>query len=169
MSRSCNVDQTHPTTALPETWPAEDLEAVEYCPVCGGVDRTMLYRDLADGRFGAPGSWVLHRCLGCGSAYLDPRPTADAIGRAYRSYHTHEPLDEPVPARSVARRLKRALQNGYLNAWYKFDRHPAASWGRYAVTLLPSIRLRYDRMARHLPIEGRGAGLLDVGCGTLAG
>jgi SAM-dependent methyltransferase len=166
MSRSCNVDQTHPTTTSPETWPEEDLEALGRCPVCGGVDRTTLYRDLADGRFCAPGRWILHRCLGCRSAYLDPRPTEDAIGRAYRSYHTHEPLAEPDPVRGVARQLKRALRNGYLTARYKFALHPAASWGWYVVTFLPPIRLRYDRMARHLPIKGRGAALLDVGCGN---
>jgi hypothetical protein len=92
MSQSPEVDQKHPITALPQSWPVEDLEAVERCPLCGGTDRTVLYRDLTDGRFCAPGTWALHRCLGCESGYLDPRPTADAIGRAYRSYHTHEAL-----------------------------------------------------------------------------
>ncbi len=166
MSQSSKVDQTYPITASPQTRPVEDLEAVECCPICGNTDRTALYGGLTDGRFCVPGRWVLHRCLGCESAYLDPWPTPDAIGRAYRSYHTHEPLGETAPARGVAGRFKRALRNDYLNARYKFDMHPAASWGRYAVTFLPSIRLRYDRMARHLPLGGRGAGLLDVGCGN---
>jgi SAM-dependent methyltransferase len=167
MSQSASVDRTHPATTLPQRWPVEDLEAVERCPLCGGAARTLLYGDLTDGVFfTAPGRWVLHRCLGCESAYLDPRPTAEAIGRAYRSYYTHEPLRELVPARSVVKHLKRALRNGYLNARYNFDLHPALSWARYAMTFLPSIRLRFDRMARHLPIERRGARILDVGCGN---
>jgi hypothetical protein len=75
----------------PEPWPADELEAVDCCPLCGCAERTMLHRDLTDRVFFcAPGGWHLYRCRGCEGAYLDPRPTSESIARAYSSYYTHE-------------------------------------------------------------------------------
>jgi SAM-dependent methyltransferase len=156
-----------PTERLPESWPAEELEAVDRCPLCSCADRTALHRDLTDRVFFcAPGSWSLYQCGGCKGAYLNPRPTSESIARAYSSYYTHEPEGEDYATPSAFERLKQASYNGYLNARYNFNRRPALSWGRWAVAAVPSIRLKRDLMARHLRLERRGARLLDIGCGN---
>jgi SAM-dependent methyltransferase len=147
-------------------WPAEALESVDRCPLCGHRDGDVLYQGLTDTVcFCAPGSWTLYRCPRCKTAYLDPRPTAATIGQAYAKYHTHKESDEPTPPRGVAGRLRRALRNGYLNARYKFDLRPALSLGRWAIGFFPSLRSQNDREAR-LPLPHREARLLDVGCGN---
>lgn len=156
-----------PSKELPELWPAEELEEVECCPLCGCADRIVLHRDLTDRVFFcAPGRWSFYQCGGCESAYLDPRPTLESIARAYGSYYTHEPENEADATPSVLERLKRASYNGYLNAQYNFDLRPALSWSRWAVAAMPSVRLKRDLRARHLWLEHRGARLLDIGCGN---
>jgi ubiquinone/menaquinone biosynthesis C-methylase UbiE len=156
-----------PNEKVPESWPAEELEAVDRCPLCGFADRIALHRDLTDRVFFcAPGTWSLYQCGGCEGAYLDPRPTSESIGRAYSSYYTHDPEGEADTTPNAFGRLKRASYNGYLNAQYNFNLRPAISWSWWAVAAVPSIRLKRDRMARHLRLEPRGARLLDIGCGN---
>ncbi len=150
-------------------WPADGLEAVEACPVCGSRRRELLYDGLTDRVFFcAPGVWTLYRCLGCGSAYMDPRPTRRTIGLAYRSYFTHETPCAAAPERPAAplRRLKAALRNDYLRSRYRISVGPAVPLGRLAVYLAVHRRLDIDRSVRHLPRPARGARLLDVGCGN---
>jgi ubiquinone/menaquinone biosynthesis C-methylase UbiE len=152
---------------VPGLWPAEELEAVDRCPLCGCADRIALHGDLTDRVFfSAAGRWSLYQCGGCEGAYLDPRPTSESIARAYSSYYTHEPEGEGDATRSAFGRLKRAAYNGYLNAQYNFDLRPAISWSRCAVAAMPSKKLKRDLMARHLYLERRGARLLDIGCGN---
>lgn len=156
-----------PSKELPELWPAEELEAVERCPLCGCADRTVLHRDLTDRVFFcAPGRWFFYLCGSCESAYLDPRPTLESIARAYGSYYTHEPENEADATPSVLERLKQASYNGYLNAQYNLDLRPALSWNRWTVAAMPPVRLKRDLRARHLRLEHRGARLLDIGCGN---
>ncbi len=46
-------------------WPAEELEAVDRCPLCGCADRKALHQDLTDRVFFcAPGRWSLYRRAG---------------------------------------------------------------------------------------------------------
>jgi len=65
-------------------------EGIAVCPVCGVRERRMLYEGLGDRWFGVPGKWNLKLCKGCGLTYLDPRPTAEDIGRTYSNYYTHQ-------------------------------------------------------------------------------
>jgi hypothetical protein len=45
--------------------------------------RELIYDGLTDRVYGtAPGRWTLYRCLGRGSAFLDPRPNRETIGLA---------------------------------------------------------------------------------------
>ena len=110
---------TGPNEKLPATWPAEELEAGDRCPLCGCADRKALHQDLTDRVFFcAPGRWSLYQCGGCEGAYLDPWPTLESIARAYSSYYTHEPEGEDDATPSAFERLKQAAYNGYLNAQY---------------------------------------------------
>jgi glycosyltransferase involved in cell wall biosynthesis/SAM-dependent methyltransferase len=164
------AEETLGTAAAPPggEWPAGDLERVTSCPVCGGTERQLLYSGLTDRvTFVAPGSWTLWSCGRCGAAYLDPRPTENTIGRAYRSYHTH---GEPAPAHHAPPgrigRFRWALANGYLNERYGYDFAPASRLGARLAALLPRRRWLADMRVRHLPRSSERPRLLDVGCGN---
>ncbi|HBN55056.1 MAG TPA: hypothetical protein DD456_13815 [Stenotrophomonas sp.] len=146
-------------------WPQEDLEYLGCCPVCDGVERSLLHEDLIDRWFHAAGRWTMHSCLGCGTGYIDPRPGQASIGRAYTNYETHRPNSSSSTGEA---RLATRLRNGYLNVKYGYRMEPAARWGYWAMHLLPPpLRLEWDHYARHLvrPAPGRDR-LLDVGCGN---
>ena len=117
--------------------------------------------------FVAPGEWTLWRCGGCGAAYLDPRPSDDTIGLAYRSYHTHS---EQAPAHQappgMAGKLRWALANGYLNSRYGYDFEPSSRLGGRLARRLPKRRWLADMRVRHLPRPAGRPRLLDVGCGN---
>ena len=147
-----------------EVWPAADLEEVRTCPVCDGPDRA-LHDGLTDRVFGsAPGRWRLVRCTGCGSGYLDPRPTAESIARAYAVYYTHGDV-EPAPPQVALQGPRQALANDHLRSRWGYDVSPVLPGGRLIARALPLRAATVDREIRHLPAHPGGR-LLDVGCGT---
>jgi SAM-dependent methyltransferase len=147
-------------------WPADGLERVERCPVCGDTRRRLLYADLTDRSYrSAPGSWSLFRCGGCSCAYLDPRLDERTAPLAYRTYYDGGAAPGTPTPTHAWRRFRRALRNGYLNATYGYRLSPAAKVGQLVVPLLPRYRDMADEHVRHLPLpEGRPR-ILDVGCG----
>jgi SAM-dependent methyltransferase len=154
------------SAAFDDQWPAEGLESLDHCPVCGESSRELLYDDLTDRSYrSAPGRWSLFRCAGCGSAYLDPRPDAQTAQLAYRTYYGDASRPGPAAPRRGWHRLRRALRNDYLNATYGYHIEPATRAGRLIVPLLPRHRELADEYVRHLRLpEGRPR-LLDLGCG----
>lgn len=148
-------------------WPADGLERVDACPVCGSTNRELLHDDLWDHVFHcAPGTWTLYRCAECGAGYLDPRPTPETIGLAYSQYFTHSDGEQEVERMGAGRRFRRALSNGYRNARFGTDLKPTTRLGYYAVWLFPRRRVELEAGARSLPYPKRGQTLLDVGCGN---
>lgn len=149
-------------------WPADGLERVEQCPVCGGRERHLLYSGLTDRVFRcAPGHWDLYQCKGCRSAYLDPRPTPTTIGIAYSTYFTHKiNSKDDLDGLSWARRVRRALANGYRNHRFGTNHQPSSRLGVLTARLLPSQRLTIDAEIRDIPKAKPGERLLDVGCGN---
>jgi 2-polyprenyl-3-methyl-5-hydroxy-6-metoxy-1,4-benzoquinol methylase len=146
-------------------WPADGLENVPRCPVCGGTQRKLLHANLRDRVFGgAPGQWNLQACGGCGSAYLDPRPTPATIGQAYRNYCTHAPGGAVDSANASGwRRFRIAQRNAYLNANYGYHLKPAA-WN--PILLGSARRRRFDTFTGFFRYPGPGARVLDIGCGN---
>jgi SAM-dependent methyltransferase len=144
-------------------WPRDELEAVPRCPLCESRERTLLHDRLRDLLFGrAPGLWTLHRCRGCAAGYLDPRPIAASIGRAYGGYYTH---DRTPPDEAPGGRWKLALQNGYLNRRYGYAARPAIPLPGPLFTA--RLRRKADRSIRHLRRPGESdPRLLDLGCGN---
>lgn len=155
-------------TTLPEPWhepwPAEGLEHLKACPVCGEAGRALMHEGLIDNSFRtAPGRWILWRCASCDAAYLDPRPSAATIDRAYGSYYTHGA--DPA-ALSRLRQLHRRLVHGYASARYGAWQLPSTAWGVLVIGGVPYLRRHADREYRHLPpLPASGGRLLDVGCG----
>ncbi|MGF1549981.1 MAG: class I SAM-dependent methyltransferase [Sphingomonadaceae bacterium] len=151
----------------PAAWPAEDIEPVGACPGCGSSRRAPMFENLEDRIFGAPGRWTMWRCEDCRSAYLDPRPTAQSMYRAYREYYTHEDArsGEP-PSAGLAGGLKRRLVNGYANRRYATARRPALPTGALLPLLRPALARSIDYGFRHLPRPWGGRRLLDIGCGN---
>lgn len=152
---------TNPRDAAGE-WPADGLEAVDACPVCGSARRHVMYTGLRDRAFrAAPGSWTLIRCEECRSAYLDPRPTAETIELAYRSYYTHGSATPPPPVGG----FREALAGDYRRERWGYTNGTAIPGGRLIARLAPSRGALVDRNLRHLPATPGGR-LLDVGCGS---
>jgi len=137
---------------------------VPACPVCGDRSRASLHADLTDRMFGAvPGTWNLWRCRGCGSGYLDPRPTPESIGRAYETYYTHQDDGAAPPPPGVGA-LRRGLANDYLHARWGYEVEPVVRGGRWIGRVAPLRGASVGREIRHLPARPGGR-LLDVGCG----
>ncbi len=155
--------------ALNETpWPAQDIETLGACPLCGGGQRHLLHENLADRIFfTAPGRWQLWGCDTCGAGYLDPRPTPGSISRAYAVYYTHNQTLAPQSAQpSREARLKQAMLNDFLNARFSYHIRPALPLGRLAFALRPDKTRDAAAMVRHLPAPRPGEILLDIGCGN---
>lgn len=161
------INERH-TERVIEDWPADGVEGVRGCPICGSGRRHLLYTGLTDRVFYcAPGRWNLYQCEKCHSAYLDPRPTLETIGLAYAEYFTHSSqMQDGHDNLSRFRRVRRALANGYRNYRFGANLQPANRLGVLAAMLLPTQRRIIDGEYRHLPKPQPGARLLDVGCGN---
>jgi len=129
------------------------------CPLCGG-EGGFLYRALLDWASGVQGNWGIRGCSDCGTAWLDPQPVPEDIGKLYPSrYYTHE-----VMPRTRFDNLREAIsQHVLVRMGYPVQRSKA---------LLPRLLSRTRASARAAtlgvmdlpPLEG--GTLLDVGCGN---
>lgn len=167
-----------PPNASPRSdteWDANELETLGHCPICQNAARTVVYENLTDTLFRcAPGRWTLHACKGCGTAYLDPRPTATSIDQAYAQYCTHPEAADQASAqnapgwRSALRTFARATLNSYRNARWQMALTPSNAWGRHVVPWASPVRSLIEQQMRHMPSQppGRQGRLLDVGCGN---
>lgn len=107
----------------------------------------------------------MYKCKACGTAYLDPRPTASSIHLAYSSYYTHS-SGISTGNTSLLKRLWLSSAKSYRN--WRFSSHKSLRClpGFLLVSLLPGKRRLIDAQMRHLPRPRSGQLLLDVGCGN---
>lgn len=169
MSETIEYKQAPALTPWQIPWPSDELEHVSQCPVCKSSDRQLLHANLVDNVFFvAAGHWQMYRCMRCRSAYLDPRPNAASIGKAYETYYTHAASGEQAEFAKAGKRnrLKSRLSNGYVNDRYGATRQPASVWGVRLARFLPRQRQKLDAAFRYLPKPEPGQKLLDIGCGN---
>lgn len=147
-----------------ESWPADALEPVAKCPYCDGTDRNLAYQGVEDWAFGcAPGRWDYWNCEHCRALYLDPRPTAATISKAYARYYTH--ADAGVTSRVSAFKLR--VRNEYWSQVFQCSIAPRwglPRWLGWSMEWLkPHIAEPFGlRQWAQLP---KGM-LIDVGCGN---
>jgi SAM-dependent methyltransferase len=148
-----------------QAWDAGELEHLDACVVCGFRTLVPLYDDL---RAHDPAGWRLDRCAGCGCALLNPRPTAAAIGKAYRGpYRPYKRRRaRPVPKGARAR-LRRAVTDAYLRRRWGYASLTARPALIAVAAARPGLRRAADRLVRFVPSnDAADARLLDIGCGA---
>jgi 2-polyprenyl-3-methyl-5-hydroxy-6-metoxy-1,4-benzoquinol methylase len=157
-----------------------ETEAMPDCLICSREGVT-LHPALHDRVFGAPGEWRMVECRACGVAWLDPRPTASDIGKAYETYYTHRMQDAGtvfrtvVPSAARAERARRRVVDWFRTAAERIRARrlgypvPHASLGVRVLSRIgervPVVRDSAVLAVAGLP-PGRGRRLLDVGCGS---
>jgi 2-polyprenyl-3-methyl-5-hydroxy-6-metoxy-1,4-benzoquinol methylase len=146
-----------------EEWPEAELEKLNSCPVCHASNYSLLHDQVRDWSFfSAPGAWSYWHCNDCASVFLNPRPSEQSIGRAYKTYYTHK-----VSAGSGVARAKTRWKNEKLSQLLNRDIRPRLN---LPVILKPWLARRAARMG--LPFGWAELGamnpgeLMDVGCGS---
>jgi len=142
-------------------------ESVPLCPVCGSRESRVLYTNLKDRLFTAPGEWTLKQCCDCGSAFLDPRLTREDIGKAYETYSTHSTASNQSNSNSLVRRFYEGLKAGYLSRHWGYTQG-TKHWQRLlgsSLRFLPRPQSQLDSEVMYLRASP-GKFLLDVGCGS---
>jgi len=86
------------------------------CLMCGAPSRLVL-TGLFDDRFGAPGTYEVRECLGCGLEQTWPQPSAAELKRLYEEFYNwggeHQTL--------YTRLRERILSSGWYRVWLKWD------------------------------------------------
>lgn len=137
------------------------VQNVSACYVCG-AEGQLLYENLRDRLFGAPGDWNLKKCSNakCELLWLDPMPIEADLHKIYETYYTHQVSNscaehaESGQAPSLALRpFLKVLKFGYQLLGYLTGMNSALSRARMNAA---KMYLGNDRAGR----------LLDVGCGN---
>lgn len=140
------------------------------CYLCGAPGE-FLYRNLKDRLFGAPGSWNVKRCPrpGCGLAWLDPMPSQEDLGKAYKNYFTHQgPVAQNIVKKNgLLEQAYQFVKNGYLAQRFGYAT-AKSNWQRHIGLLLYLLPIRRASVNQGvMGLRARpGAYLLDVGCGN---
>jgi len=154
-------------TDSPPHWSRGQLEAVVECPACSSSKRTMDSFTRRDNEGVMADLWRMVQCTDCQSIWLDPRPDAQSLHRAYDDYFTHNTEAGDV-SQNGGSGVAWRLIHGYLNRRFGMQRKPASSWGYAIFSLIEPWRLKLDYYGRHLTHNrvGSPGRLLDIGCGN---
>ena len=149
---------------LDQYWPPHELEAVCACPYCGCERRALAYQDVQDWSFGAAaGRWSYWRCGDCHALFLNPRPDAASIARAYGRYYTHS----GAPRQTFLAALKQRLRNEHWSQRFAAPVVPRLGLPRWTAPVFGLLKpwLAEPFGLRQLAELPRGV-LMDVGCGN---
>ncbi len=137
-----------------------------HCPVCG-EGGTVLYQNLEDHLYHAPGHWIMSRCANsaCGALWLSEAPHPEDLAIAYQNYYTHSAdSSAAAPVPSQRSRIKEALVRRRFG--YPEPRNIGFALFDVALrALLPgTIEAAYYQ---HLYVPWQPGGrLLEIGCGA---
>jgi 2-polyprenyl-3-methyl-5-hydroxy-6-metoxy-1,4-benzoquinol methylase len=145
------------------SWPPEDLEFVDECPLCCSKDRDLAYDSVQDWTFCmAPGKWNYWRCKSCAALYLNPRPTANSIGQCYANYYTHGEIHS-----SSLQLLKACIKNEYFSYIWGVDLSPRLGLPNFLrCLLLPLKQVIIEPFGLGVLAKLPKGKVLDVGCGN---
>lgn len=146
-------------------WINEGIRVQEapFCLLCGNKGK-ILYKDLKDRFFNAPGIWTLLQCAKCYFVWLNPRPIPEDMGKLYGQYFTHS-TERSVPRFAWIRRF---IRDAILGAHMDYDHLVKGVWkkgfGKVLSWVIP-LKERVELSVMNLPAK-KGGRLLDVGCGN---
>lgn len=137
-----------------------DLEIVSRCGLCNGP-LTPLHMRLTGH---TAGPWALSECAACATAWLSPRYTPPAIGKAYSTeYQPYHAAPLRAVPRSARERALRAIADGHLATRYGYAL-PRSRGTALGAKMAPATTRAADRLVRHAPAPFGSRRLLDVGC-----
>jgi 2-polyprenyl-3-methyl-5-hydroxy-6-metoxy-1,4-benzoquinol methylase len=135
-----------------------EVQSVAACYLCG-AEGHILYGNLHDRLFGAPGEWNLKKCPNtkCGLIWLDPIPTEADLYKIYENYYTHyvstNSVDHVKTQSARVKPFRLLLKLGYQVLLHLAGMHQAL------------LQARLDASMMYLGKNNAGT-LLDVGCGN---
>ena len=120
------------------------------CRLCGQPG-DVLYRDLSDRLFSAPGTWNFHRCpdANCGHVWLDPQPIEEDIPLLYLDYFTHGDASYDGGSARSTSLIYRTLKFGYR-----------------ALLALSGTTEQRRKLFAMFTDDRKPGRLLEVGCGS---
>lgn len=137
------------------------VQEARFCLLCDSEGK-ILYQNLRDRFFSAPGIWALLQCPKCGLIWLNPRPVDEDIGKLYEDYCTHQ-ITIPRFAR-----LRGIIENSILAARLGYDSLASSSLQKIlgkALSWIGPIREIAELSVMALESHPKGK-LLDVACGN---
>ena len=148
-------------------WSRGSLEFLSKCPVCDNQKRPSGIYKRRDDENSSADLWTMWRCSNCGSLYLNPRPNAVSLPKAYFQYYTHDIEADEISGNLLSRSVQGFI-NGYLHQRFGISRHPNYKSGAVIFSLIEPLRLKLNYYCRHLPKLHKNEHklLLDIGCGN---
>jgi len=137
------------------------------CDLCGNLG-VLLYPNLRDRLFAAPGNWNLFICSNhnCELIWPNPMPIAQDLGKAYVNYYTHVSAHSGPP--TALKKLYFLTKRRWLTFAYGYPEDPSdkgKSLRRLSCYLLPTLRRRAFSDVSFFRFVSEGK-LLDIGCGS---
>lgn len=139
------------------------IQEARFCRLCR-CKGIVLYQDLRDRLFGAPGTWSLMRCPRCSLVWLNPRPIPVDIGKLYDTYFTHSANDHIPKLATLQKLIRNSILATHMGYNSIADGLTQKMLGR-VLSLVGPLReiVELGVMSLHGREKGR---LLDVGCGS---
>jgi len=138
---------------------------MDVCYLCG-TKGTILFLNLRDKLFNAPGVWNLLRCENCGLIWLNPRPLPEESEKIYKEYYTHKP--KKIYSKLFFYKIRKFLRNSILTVSFNYPELSNGFLHRMVGNMLSAIRMIRERAALSICyLDGQDKGkLLDLGCGS---
>jgi 2-polyprenyl-3-methyl-5-hydroxy-6-metoxy-1,4-benzoquinol methylase len=139
------------------------------CQICK-VEGAVVYTDLRDQLFNAPGTWNIFSCPKCSLLWVNPFPAPEVLGEIYKSYYTHSETNY-----FVQNIHKQGLLDK-LTDYFKFQVYRSNGYGaqlkRRGLSYLINVAGRLPVFSSYVSLDMLGVRpewgkkLLDIGTGN---